>query len=74
MFRILLIVILIFYALYKLGLFRVFAGSINDGYRDGDQVNRKPPGGNVNVDKAPPKDKRNGEYKGGEYVDYEEVK
>lgn len=74
MFRILLIFVLIFYALYKLGLFRLFMGSVKQGYTDPGSINRKPPGSNVNVDTAPPIEKRKGHVKGGEYVDYEEVK
>ena len=74
MFRILLIFVLIFYALYKLGLFRVFTASVKDGYRDPDNINRKAPGGNVNIDATPPKEKRKADFKGGEYVDYEEIK
>lgn len=74
MVRILLIFVLIFYALYKLGLFRVFSASVKDGYRDPGNINRKAPGGNVNIDIAPPKEKRKTDFKGGEYVDYEEIK
>ncbi|MBX2944743.1 MAG: hypothetical protein KF725_02820 [Cyclobacteriaceae bacterium] len=72
MFRILLLFILIFYVLYKLGLFRVFAGGVKQGYFDSGNPNQRA-GGSVNIDSAPPKEKREG-FKGGEYVDYEEVK
>ncbi|MDH4058281.1 MAG: hypothetical protein OEU76_05925, partial [Cyclobacteriaceae bacterium] len=64
MFRILLIVVLIFYALYKLGLFRVFAGSAKDGYSDPNNIKRKPPGGNVNIDSAPDRGARKPNIKG----------
>jgi hypothetical protein len=74
MFRILLIFVLIFYVLYKFGLFRVFVGSVKQGYTDPGSINRKPPGSNVHVDTTPPIEKRKGNIKGGEYVDYEEVK
>jgi hypothetical protein len=74
MFRLLLILTLVVYLLYKLGLFRVFVGSVKQGYRDPESVNRKPSGDNVHIDSAPAKDKPKSDYKGGEYVDYEEVK
>lgn len=74
MLRLLLIFTLIFYVLYKLGLFRVFVGSVRQGYRDPEEINRPRPGSNVNIDSVPPKDKRQGNVQGGEYVDYEEVK
>lgn len=73
MFRILLLIILICYALYKLGLFRVIVGSAKDGYREPGN-SRRPSDGNVNVDSAPPKGKRKSDFDGGDYVDYEEVK
>jgi hypothetical protein len=74
MFRILLIVILLFYLLYKLGLFRVFVSSVNDGYREQGNSNRRPPGSNVDIDETPPEGKPKNKFKGGEYVDYEEIK
>ena len=73
MFRILLIVVLLFYLLYKLGLFRIFVSSVNDGYREQGNINRRPPGSNVDVDKTP-EGKPKTKFKGGEYVDYEEIK
>jgi hypothetical protein len=72
MLRILLLFVLIFYVLYKLGLFRVFVGGVKQGYADPNDLNKRS-GGNVNIDSAPPKEKRKG-FEGGEYVDYEEVK
>jgi hypothetical protein len=74
MLRLLLLFVLIFYALYKLGLFRVFAGSVKQGYDEPDTIRRKPPGSNVHIDRAPPKEKSKPVVKGGEYIDYEEVK
>jgi hypothetical protein len=50
----------------------VFVGSVKQGYSDPNDLNKRS-GGNVNIDSAPPKEKRKG-FKGGEYVDYEEVK
>lgn len=73
MLRLLLIFVLIFYALYKLGLFRVFTASVKQGYKEPRTFRQKPPGSNVNVDVAPPKEKTKPVVKGGEYVDYEEI-
>ncbi|MCS6973120.1 MAG: hypothetical protein N2044_02355 [Cyclobacteriaceae bacterium] len=65
MIRFLLIVILVFYVLYKLGIFRLFIYHAREGYREKD-------GGM----KIYPKEKRpkNTTFTGGEYIDYEEVK
>lgn len=68
MFRILLIFSLIFYVLYKFGFFR----ALTSGYNESN--NKRPPNGNVNVDSAPSKEKKRPGFKGGEYVDYEEIK
>lgn len=59
---------LIGYVLYKMGFFRALSG----GYTEKDRI-RRPPNSNVNVDNPPPKEKKRG-FKGGEYVDYEEIK
>jgi hypothetical protein len=69
MLRFLIIFTLIFYVLYKLGVFRAFSS----GYSENNN-NRRPPNGNVNVDSAPQKEKKRSSFKGGEYVDYEEIK
>jgi hypothetical protein len=68
MLRFLLIVALGLYILSKIGgfFFRIGAASQNRTTQY-----RKP--GNINVDKTQKKDKR-GTIKGGDYVDYEEVK
>ncbi|MDL5046739.1 hypothetical protein QQ054_11925 [Oscillatoria amoena NRMC-F 0135] len=67
MLRLLLILVLLFYVLYKLGLFRAVMGGVKEGYR-------QHPGSNVNVDATPQKEKRKPTATGGEYIDYEEVK
>lgn len=63
---------LIGYVLYKLGFFR----ALTSGYNE--PLNRKQPNNtnNVNINNAPPqpKAKKRTTYKGGEYVDYEEIK
>ena len=68
MLRYLLIFSLIFYVLYKLGFFR----SLSSGY--GEKDTRKAPNSNLNVDNVPPKEKKKSGFKGGDYVDYEEIK
>ncbi|MCW5909660.1 MAG: DUF4834 domain-containing protein [Cyclobacteriaceae bacterium] len=70
--RFLIILGLIGYVLYKVGglFFRAGAASQQGRY----QASRRSPGGNVNVDAAPKKSTNKGAIKGGEYVDYEEVK
>lgn len=72
MVKILLIIVLVIYALHKLGLFRIFVHS-NRGYDDR-QNYRRPNDGNVNIDNNPNQNHKKSEFKGGEYVDYEEVK
>ena len=67
-FRFVLILILIFYTLYKVGFFR----SLFSGYTHKDK--QKPGNGNLNVDNVPPKEKKKTDFKGGDYVDYEEIK
>lgn len=70
--RILLIIALMGYILYKLGVFRIL---LNSSPRGQGQF-RRPGDGNVNIDSTP-RDKQSAKragYKGGEYVDYEEVK
>jgi hypothetical protein len=69
--KILLIIVLIAYLLYKFGSsIRVHNPSTNHQRPD----QRKPSGGNVHVDGIPQKDKKRSGFKGGEYVDYEEIK
>jgi hypothetical protein len=70
MLRLLLILSLIFYVLYKLGLFRVFVQQANNGYRDAS----KPRDGNVTVEPPTPRSPKKPSLKGGDYIDYEEVK
>ncbi len=62
---------LVVYVLSKIGglFFRAGAGSQKFGSQQ-----RRPPDGNINVNTPPTKDKKGGTIKGGDYVDYEEVK
>lgn len=72
MFKVLLICILVGYVLYKLGSSVKVYTNVN--------MNQRPPqyrpnNGNVNIDTPPPTKKNEGkDFKGGEYVDYEEIK
>lgn len=68
MLRWLIIITLVGYVLYKFGFFRSLSGGYNE------PLDRKRPDGNVNVNNAPPKEKKKSSFKGGEYVDYEEIK
>lgn len=69
--RLLIILGLIGYVLYKFGsiFFRAGASSQQDRFQQ-----RRPQNGSVNVDSAPDRPAKSGKIKGGEYVDYEEVK
>lgn len=69
MLRWLIIISLFAYVLYKFGFFR----SLSSGYNEKAQT-RRPPNGNVNVNNEPPKEKKRSDFKGGDYVDYEEIK
>jgi len=76
MIKLLLIFFIIFYLLFKVGGFFIrtlLGGNTQSAFSGrGDQhKQQRPRNGNVNVDYSPKKD---GEIKGGEYVDYEEVK
>lgn len=73
MLRLLLILSLVGYVLYKFGLFRV---QINQPPQN-PNFNRRPDNGHINVDSpdsAARKAKKRSDFKGGEYVDYEEIK
>jgi hypothetical protein len=71
MLKFLLILALSLYVLSKIGgfFFRAGASSQQNRYQQ-----RKPSDGNINVDSSPRKDRKGGNIKGGDYVDYEEVK
>lgn len=82
MFKFLLIIFLISYVVYKLGgmLMRVFfAKAFQHQHAYNQQQHqahrRKSTSGNVHIDYVPDdKSKSEGHMKGGEYVDYEDVK
>ena len=71
MLKFLIIVGLVAYILYKFGSLFYRAGANSQQYHNPQQ--RRPADGKVNVDSAP-KGKKGSNFKGGEYVDYEEVK
>jgi hypothetical protein len=72
MFKFIIICILVGYVLYKIASsIKVFVHTNN--YQRPPQY--KPPGSNVNIETPPPSKKNDGkDFKGGEYVDYEEIK
>ncbi len=70
MFRLLLIVGIVVYLIYKIGSLFFRAGAASQQLRDQQRRNFDAP-----VNNAPPKTKRSsGQNKTGEYIDYEEVK
>jgi hypothetical protein len=66
MFKFLLIISTVFYVIYKVGMLFFRAGAASRQFRN------PPP--RREDDQHPGANKRNGNVKGGEYVDYEEVK
>jgi len=73
MLKTLLIAALIIYLLYKVGLLRFSFHAEVNGQETNRNFHRKPADGNVHIDSVPPKQKQRKDYKGGEYVDYEDV-
>lgn len=85
MIKFLLIIILIFYALYKVGgfMFRMLFQGVQQRQqsqsrqgRDYQEAHtRKAPNSNLNIDHIPGKEAKKGksDFGGGDYVDYEEV-
>ncbi len=84
MLKFLLILFLIFYLVYKLAGFLVRVLVVNAAEQHQKQYqqhakaqaaqSKKAKGGNVNIDFVPKDPKQGGQIKGGDYVDYEEVK
>ena len=70
MLKFLIILGLVAYILYKFGSFFYNVGASSQQRQ---QRPQRPANGNVNIDPNP-KTNKGGKYKGGEYVDYEEVK
>lgn len=64
MLKFLLIIALVLYVIYKIGSFFFRAGAASQHLRDQQRRNYNASG----------KDKRKSTFKGGEYIDYEEVK
>ncbi|MEO1050366.1 MAG: DUF4834 domain-containing protein [Bacteroidota bacterium] len=77
--KILIIFLIIFLVLRLAGnFFRVFLGtstSQRDGFSGNANTKSRPADGNVNIDFVPKKDQKKSSknYRGGEYVDYEEL-
>lgn len=77
MFKFLLIVFLISYVIYKVGgfFFKILTLGGMSQRQQRNQPPKRPPGTNLNVDHAPGQQKSDkSDFKGGEYVDFEEVK
>ena len=70
MLKFLLILVLGIYILTKVGAFLFRGGASSQQYR----TQPRKPDGKIHVDSAPPKDRKGSSIKGGDYVDYEEVK
>jgi hypothetical protein len=69
MLKFLLILGLILYAVYKVGSIFFKAGAASQQFR-----NPHKPDENLNYDPADKKDKKRSTFKGGDYIDYEEIK
>ena len=83
MLKFLLIFFIIFYLVFKVGgfLVRLFLGNLvkqnrQQTYQYDTAQKKQPRDGNVHIDYIPEEgqDKEPKEYKGGDYIDYEEVK
>lgn len=76
--KFLLLTIIIGYVIIKaIGIFfrLIIGGSTMNQYGQQQQQQQRPTNGNVHVDYVPKNDKKTKEnFKGGEYVDFEEVK
>ncbi len=70
MLKFLIILALTLYILSKVGGFLFRSGSSSQAYRSQQQK----PEGTIHVDSPPRKERKNSDVKGGDYVDYEEVK
>ena len=71
MLKFLLILALSLYVLSKIGGFLFRGGAASQQFRP---HQRRSPDGKIHVDTPPRKDKKPSNFKGGDYVDYEEVK
>lgn len=77
MFKALLIIFAFFFIVFRIGGFfmRLFFGGVQTRQQQANNRNaqQKPVDGNVNIDHIPDKNKKDS-FKGGDYIDYEEVK
>lgn len=71
MLKALIIIALVVYLLSKIGGLFFRAGATSQRFNP---QQRRPADGNINVNTPPKGDKKGGTIKGGDYVDYEEVK
>ena len=75
MFKFLLIIFLVGYGLYRVGgfLFKILSLGGSSFEKHTRTTPKRPPGSNVDVDFVPGKTGKK-DFKGGEYVDFEELK
>lgn len=78
MIKFLLIAVLVIYSFYRVAsfLFRfVFGGFAKNQFNSTQYKSRKAPNSNLHVDQVPrSQSERKGDFQGGDYVDFEEVK
>ncbi len=80
MFKFLLIIGLIFYVIYRVAgfFFKMVFLSAQQRSQGGSHAERqsqsRPKSGNINIDYVPQDKKHKNDFKGGDYVDFEEVK
>jgi len=75
MFKILAIIVLFIFLFRTVGFFLrlLLGGTFASKPNFQQSQRRKRSDGNLNVDYSPDKDKKKGDFKGGEYVDYEDL-
>lgn len=78
MIKFLLIAILVIYSFYRVASFLfkfLFGGFARDQYNSTQYRQKKAPNSNLNVDRVPKTEaERKGDFQGGDYVDFEEIK
>ena len=78
MIKFLLIIFVFFFVLTKIGGFvmrTLFGNAVQRAQQQQQRSTRKPTDGNVHIDYAPKQDQKTPkDFKGGDYVDFEEVK
>ena len=75
MLKLLAIIVLFIFLFRTVGFFLriLFGGTFANKSNSGYQTHRRKPSGNLNVDHSPNQNKKKGDFKGGEYIDYEDL-